>query len=147
MKQSPRNNANISRGGLDSAAAFLAANIAEPVNNEVFARGVKKLYSPNLLLHHYVLRRKKNDRRVTLRANHVVVIAAIELVLIARHAVRKRNGAGQAAFRQQFERAVNRGEADLGVFLAHQAEKLVGGEMIARLKKSAQDGVALVSML
>src|SRR6478736_1604774 len=75
------------------------------------------------------------------------MVAAIELVLIARHAVRKRDGAGQPAFRQQFERAVNRGEADLGVFLAHQAEKLVGGKMITGFKESAQDSVTLVSVL
>src|SRR5690348_51787 len=75
------------------------------------------------------------------------MIAAVELVLIARHAVRKRNGAGQSAFRQQLERAVNRGESDLGVFLADEAEKFVGREMVARFKKSAQDGIALVSML
>src|SRR5579864_839387 len=76
-----------------------------------------------------------------------MVIAAVELVFIARHAVRERNGAGQAALRQQLERAVNRSEADLGVFLADEAEKLVGGEMVARFQKGAQDGVALVSML
>src|SRR5690349_11667052 len=75
------------------------------------------------------------------------MITAIKLVLIARHAVRKRNGAGQSAFRQQLERAVHRGESDLGIFLANEAEKLVSRKMVARLKKSAQNGVALVSML
>src|SRR5690242_5409157 len=105
------------------------------------------VFAADLLFQLVYLGREKLDGRVTLRADHVVMVAAIELVLIARHAVRKRNSAGQPAFRQQLERAVNRGEADLGVFLAHQAEKLVGGKMIARLKKSAQDGVALVGML
>ena len=147
MKQSPRNNANISRRGLDSAAAFLAAIFADPVNLEVVARGVKMVFAPNLFFQLVDFRREKLDGRIALRTDHVMVVAAIELVLIARHAVRKRNGAGQAALRQQFERAVNRGEADLGVFLAHKAEKFVGGEMVARFKKSAQDGVALVSTL
>src|SRR6185369_238353 len=147
MKQGPRNNANISRRGLDSAAAFLAAIFADPVNLEVMARGVKSVFAPNLFFQLVDLRREKLDRRIALRTDHVVMVAAIELVLIARHAVRKRNGAGQATFRQQLERAVNRGKANLGVFLADEAEKLVGREMIARLKKSAQNGVALVSML
>ena len=75
------------------------------------------------------------------------MIAAIELVLIARHAIRERDGAGQSALSQQLERAVNRGEADLGIFLADEAEKLVGGKVVARLKKGAQDSVALVSVL
>ena len=55
-----------------------------------------------------------------------MVAAAVELVLIARRTVRKWDGTGQTAFREQLERAVNRGEADLGVFLADKAEELVG---------------------
>src|SRR5258708_1215477 len=105
------------------------------------------VFAPDLFFQLVYLRREKLYRRVTFRADHVVVIAAIELVLITRHAVGERNGAGQSAFRQQLERAVNGGEADLGIFFAHEAKKLVGGEVIARLKKSAQDGIALVSML
>src|SRR5215831_7395819 len=105
------------------------------------------VFAANLLFQLVDLQRKKFDRGVTLRADHVVMVAAIELVLITRHTVRERYSAGQPAFRQQLERTVNRGEADLGVFLTHQAEKLVSGKMIAGLKKSAQDGVALVSML
>src|ERR1051326_5651776 len=76
-----------------------------------------------------------------------MMVAPVELVLITRHAVRERNSAGQAAFRQQLKRAVKRGKADLAIFLAHQAEKLVGGEMITGFKKGAEDGIALVSML
>ena len=131
----------------DCFAALLAAIFANAVNLEVVASGVKMVLAADLLFQLVYLRREKLDRRVTLRADHVVVIAAIELVLIARHAVRKRDGAGQSALRQQLERTVNRGEADLGVLLADEAKQLVGGKMIAGLKKGAQDGVALVSVL
>src|SRR5947209_12603890 len=77
----------------------------------------------------------------------MMVAAAVELMLIAGHAVRKRDGAGQPALPQQFERAIDRGEADLRVFLAHQAEKLVSGKMVAGLQEGAQDSVTLVSVL
>ncbi len=135
------------RRRLNGAAALFAAIFADAVNLEVVARRVKMVFAPNLFFQLVHLGRKELDRRITLRADHVMVVAPVELVLITRHAVRKRDSAGQSAFRQQLERAVNRGKADLGIFLAHQAEKFVGGEMVARLKKGAQDSVALVSML
>src|SRR5882724_11452545 len=131
---------------LDRAAAFLAAIFADAVNLEVVARGVKMVFASDLFFQLVHLRREKLDRCVALRADHVMVVAAIELMFIARHAVRERDSAGQATLCQKFEGTVNRGETDLGVFLADQAEKLVGREMIARLKKSAQDSIALVSM-
>ena len=81
------------------------------------------VFAANLFFQLVYLGREKLNRCVALSANHVVVVAAVELVFIACHAVRKRNSAGQAAFRQQLERAVNRGETDLGVFLAHQGGK------------------------
>src|SRR5436309_4869367 len=111
------------------------------------ARGVKMVFAADLFFQLVYLRREKFYGRVALSANHVMVVTAVELVLIARHAVRKRDGAGQTTLRQQLERAVNRGKADLGVFLAHQAEELVGGEMVARFQEGAQDSVALVSVL
>src|SRR5262249_29317514 len=76
-----------------------------------------------------------------------MVTAAVELMFVAGSTVRKRDGARQAAFSQQLERAVDGGEADLGVALFHQAEKLVGGEMVPRIEERAQDGVALLGML
>jgi hypothetical protein len=132
---------------LDGAAAFLAAIFADAVNLEVVPRGVEVVFAPNLFFQLVHFGRKELDRRVTLGADHVMVVAAVELMLITCHAVWKRDSAGQPAFRQQLERAVNRGEADFGIFLAHQAEKFVCGEMVARFKKGAQDGVTLVSML
>src|SRR6478672_12220375 len=105
------------------------------------------IFAADLLFQFVYLRREKLDGRVTLRADHVMVVTAVELVLVTRHAVRERDSAGQSAFGQQLERAVNGGEADLGVFLANEAEKLVGGEMVARFQKGAQDSIALVSVL
>lgn len=130
----------------DYFAAFLAAIFADAVNLEVMARGVEMIFTANLFFQLVYFRREKLNRSVALRADHVMVIAAVELVFITRHAVREWDSASQSTLRQQFERAVNGGKADLGVFLADEAEKLVGGKMIARFKKGAQDGIALVSM-
>src|SRR5689334_17304904 len=76
-----------------------------------------------------------------------MVAAAVELVFIPRGAIRKWDGTCQTTFRQQLERAVDGGKADLGIFLAHQAKKFVGGEMVAGFQEGAQDGVTLIGVL
>src|SRR6185437_2924049 len=76
-----------------------------------------------------------------------MVAAPVELVLKPGGPIRKRNHAGQTTFSQQLQRAIDSGEPDLGIFLAYQAEEFVSGKMIARLQKSAQDRVPLVSVL
>ena len=76
-----------------------------------------------------------------------MVIAPLILVLVARHPIVKRHLAGQAALGQQLQRAINRGKADPVVLLLHQAVELVGGEMIAGIQESTQDGVALSGVL
>ncbi len=55
------------------------------------------------------------------RAHHVMVAAAVVLVLVASDPVMKSDFAGQAALGQQLERAINCGKADLGVLFLHQA--------------------------
>src|SRR5262249_24258934 len=92
-------------------------------------------------------RRKELDGSAAVGADHVMVVTPVKLVLIARHTIRKRNGAGQPALRQQLQRAIDGGKADLRILFSHQAKKLVGGEMITGLQEGAQDGVALVGML
>jgi len=130
-----------SRGGL------FAAVLTNAVDLKIVASSVKMVFAPDLLLKLADFRRKELDRGAALGAHHVMVAAAVELVLVARHAVGKRNGAGQAAFRQKLERAINGGEADLRVFLSDQAKQLVRGQMVAGLKKRAQNGVTLFCML
>src|SRR5882724_738572 len=75
-----------------------------------------------------------------------MVAATVELVFITGRAIRKRHRAGQSALRQQLERAVDRGKADLRILLSHQAKKFVGRKMVAGIQESAQDGIALLRM-
>src|SRR4051794_33919708 len=73
--------------------------------------------------------------------------AAVVLMLVAGDAVVERHFAGESAFGEELERAIDGGETDLGIFLLDQAVELFGGEMIAGLEKSFEDGVALLGML
>ena len=77
----------------------------------------------------------------------MVMAAPVVLVLVTGNAVVKSHLAGQSAFRQQFERAVNRGIPDLRIFFLDQAVQFVGGEVLARIQKGPQDRVALFRML
>jgi len=73
--------------------------------------------------------------------------ATVVLVLVAGNSVMKRNLAGQAALRQQLQRAVNGGVADAGIFFLHQAMEFVGGKMVASFEEGVQNGVALRGLL
>lgn len=100
-------------------------------------RRVKAILVPDLFFDLRDFRGKELNGSAALGTYHVMVAAAVELVLKASGSIRERNHAGQPAFRQQLERAIYRSESDLGVFLPHQAEQLVRGKMIARLQERA----------
>src|SRR6516162_2023424 len=78
---------------------------------------------------------------LALDANHVMVVAAVVLVLVAGDAVIESNFACQAAVGEKLERAVDGSEADTLVFFAHETKKLVRREVFAGVEESSQDGV------
>lgn len=139
--------ANGKRKRLTDAAAFLAAVFAHAVNLEIVARGVKVVFAPDLFFQLDYFGREEFHGSAAIRADHVMMAAAVELVFIAGHAVWEWNSAGQAALRQQLECAIDGGKADLCVLFSDQPEKLVCGKMVTGLKKGAQDGIALVCVL
>ncbi len=111
------------------------------------AGGIEVVFAPDFFFQLADLRREELDGDSAIRADHVMVAAAVELVFVAGHAVVKSNLAGQAALSQKLERTINRSKPDLGVLLSDQAEKLVGGKMIAGFQEGAQDGIALLGVL
>src|SRR5262245_3618896 len=135
-------------GGLGHAPwSLFSAIFANAVDLEVVAGGVKTVLAADLFFQFADLRRKEFHGSAAFGADHVMVAATIELVLVAGGAVGEGNGAGQSAFGQQLERAIDGGEADLGVSLFDEAEELVGGEVIAGIEEGAQNGVALFGVL
>jgi len=77
----------------------------------------------------------------------MVMAAPVVLMLVAGDAIVEGHFAGQPAFGQELQGAVDRGVADAGILLLDKAVKLVGGEMVASLKECAEDGIALSSLL
>jgi hypothetical protein len=108
--------------------------------------GIEVVFAANFLLQFTNLGGEELNRDSALRANHVVMIAAIELVFVARNTVVKSDLTSQSTFGQQLERAINSCETDLGIFFPGETEKFVGGEMVARLKERAENRVALIGM-
>src|SRR5262245_64173937 len=106
---------------------LFSAILADAVDLKVVARGIETIFTANVFFNLGHFGREEFDRSAAFGADHMMMAAAVELMLIARHAVRKGNSAGQAAFGQKLERAIDGGKADLGVLLPHQAEKLVSG--------------------
>jgi len=73
--------------------------------------------------------------------------AAVVLMLVAGDAVVKSDFAGQSAFGEQLQSAIDGSVADAGILLLNQAVELVGGKMVAGLKKGAENRVTLGSLL
>jgi len=82
-------------------------------------------------------------RATATSADHVMVAAAVVLVLVAGDTVVESDFAGESAFGEQFQRAVHRSVADASIFLLDEPVKLLGGKMIAGFEKRAENGVAL----
>src|SRR5215471_10612434 len=134
---------------LDEAPAIvlLSTVFADAVDLECVAGGQVVVLAADGLFDFSNLGREEFDRRAALGADHVVMAASIVLVLVAGDAVVEGDFAGEAGFGQQLECAVDGGESDVRVFFLDQAVKFVGGEMLARVEESSQDGIALAGLL
>src|SRR5436305_9302262 len=136
-RECTRRNANQCNCQLPDAL-LLPAILTQAVNLEGMAGGVKVIFAANILFQFAYFRRKELHRNAALGTYHVMVAAAVELVLITGHAVMKGHNAGQAALCQQLERAIYGGESDLRIFLAGEAEELVCRKVVAGLQKGAE---------
>ena len=128
-------------------ALLLPTVLTQAVNLEGMAGGVKVIFAANILFQLAHFRRKELHGNAAFSTYHVMVAAAVELVLITGHVIMKGHNAGQAAFRQQLERAIYGGESDLRVFFAGEAEELICRKVVAGLQKGAENGVALFGVL
>jgi len=101
----------------------------------------------NLLFQSIDFRRKELDRTAACGAHHVMMAAAVVLVLVAGDSVVESHLAREAALRQYFQRAIHGGKSDLRILYLHQAVQFVGGEMFPGLEEGSQDGVSLRGLL
>jgi len=126
---------------------LLAAVFANSINLKRVAGGEVVISTADLLLELTDFLGKELDGTATAGADHVVMAAAVVLVLVAGDAIVEGDFTGQAALGEQLQGAIDSGVADAGILFLHEAVELVGGKMVAGFKKSAQNGVALGGLL
>jgi hypothetical protein len=131
----------------EPGGGFLAALLADSVDLEGVAGGGVVVTATDFLLDLADLLREKFDRTAAFGADHVVMAAAVVLVLVPRNAVVKGDFAGQSAFGQQLQGTVDGGVSDGRIFFLYKPVQFFGGKMVAGLKKRAQDGVSLGGLL
>jgi hypothetical protein len=125
---------------------LLAAVLADPVNLKSMACSDVSMFPSNFLLQAIHFRREELNRTAAFGADHVVMAPAIVLMLIAGDAVMKSDFARKTALGQQFQGAIDRGEADPKVLLLYQPVQLVSRKMFTSFQKGAQNGIALCGM-
>jgi len=128
-------------------AGFLSATLAEAIDLEGVAGGRELMLAANVVLNVLDLGGKKLNGDATLGTNHMMVVAAIVLVLVARDAIVERHLAGQAAFRQKLQRSVYRREPDAVILLLDQPIEFVRGKVVMSVEEGAQNGIALARLL
>src|SRR5271155_3378218 len=89
---------------------FLPTVRAQAIDLEGVARSVKVVLLADLLLDAVGVRCEELNADSAVSADHVMVAAAVVLVLVTRDAVMKGDLAGESAVTQQLERAIDGGE-------------------------------------
>lgn len=79
----------------------------------------------HLILHLFNAGRKELDDFSALRADHVIVMFVVVMVLVIRFAVAKANLAGESRFGEQFKRAVNRRESNVWILFVNQVVQVL----------------------
>jgi hypothetical protein len=134
---------------LDGAAGLLwifCALFAEAVDLECVTGGGVVVLASDLLLDLFDLGREEFDGAAAVCADHVVMGAAIVLMFVARDSIMERQLGCESAFGEEFERAIDRGESDLRIFLLHETVEFICREMITDLEERLEDGVALLGV-
>jgi len=125
----------------------VAAILAKAVDLECVPCGLVVVLAADLLLKPIDLRREELDRASAAGTDHVVVAAAIVLMLVARNAVMEGDFTRESTLGQELEGAIYGGKSDARIALTDQLVKLLGGEMLVGLKEREEDGVALLRLL
>jgi hypothetical protein len=129
--------------GLHDASAALAAIFTGSIDLKRVAGGLVMVLAADLLLESIDLRREELDGASALGAHHVMMTAAVVLMLVAGDAIVKGHFAGQSAFGKELQRAIHSRETNARIALANKLVKLFRREVLVGFKKREQDGVAL----
>lgn len=120
---------------------------AESINLKCMAGGGIVEFAPNGLLHGFDFRREKLHRLAAGCANHMVVAAPVEQLLIAGNTVSEGDLGGESTLGEELERAIDGCEADLRILFFNQAVQFLSGNVVAHAEKNLKNGVPLRTLL
>src|SRR5438552_14570 len=104
---------------------------------------LKSVLGGHLVLNSFQLRRVELDDLSADRADHVIVMLVLVIVLVMRAAIAESRFAGQPRISQKLQRTIDGGLSDARVLFAHQAIEIVAGDVTFGAEKYFQDQVAL----
>src|SRR6266550_969840 len=104
---------------------------------------LKSVLGGHLVLNSFQLRRVELDDLSADRADHVIVMLVLVVVLVMSAAIAESRFSGQSRISQKLQRTINGGLSDAGVLFAHQAVKIFAGNVTLCAEKYFQDQVAL----
>src|SRR6266849_4002757 len=101
----------------------------------------------HLVLNSFQLRRVKLDDFSADRADHVIVMLMLVVMLVMSAAIAETRFAGQPGISQKLQRAINGGLSHAVVPFAHQAIEIFARHVTFSPEKDLQDQIALGSSL
>jgi hypothetical protein len=105
------------------------------------------MLAADLLFYLADFRREEFHRGATFGAHHVVMTAAVVLMLVTSDAIVESDLASESGAGQELERPIYRGETDVRILFLDQAVQLISGKMFAGFEKCPQNRIALASLL
>ncbi len=129
-----------------SPVRFGATIFANAINLEGVAGRQVVIATADFLFELADFLRDEFDGTAALGTHHVVVAAAVVLVLIPGNAIVESHFARKSALGQELQRAVDGGVPDAGIFLLYKAMKFIGGKVVAGFQKGAQNRVTLAGL-
>jgi hypothetical protein len=117
--------------------------VADAVDLKAVTCGRELKLFAHATLHGFHLSGKELDGITANSADHMVMVAAMEAMLVAGNAIAEFNLRGQPAVGKEFQGTVHSGVADSWVVLFHEAVQIFRGEMIMGCKKNAQNCIPL----
>src|SRR5260370_26370551 len=104
---------------------------------------LKSVLGGHLVLNSFQLRRVELDDLSASRADHVIVMLVLVIMLVMGAAIAESRFAGQPRISQELERAINCGLPDARILFAHQAIEIFAGYVSFGAQKYFQDQVTL----
>src|SRR5260370_31294523 len=104
---------------------------------------LKSVLGGHLVLNSFQLRRVELDDLSASRADHVIVMLVLVIMLVMGTAIAESRFAGQARISQELQRAIDGGLPDARILFAHQAIEIFARHVTLGAEKYIQDQRAL----